>query len=115
MGGGGDEADVAVPLAAVDVPGANDQQAGIFALGAGIGLKRDAGEAGDLGQPLLQLLEQGLVAARLPQAGANGCRRLNSGQVIGSISAAAFSFIVHEPSGIMEVVSERSRDSRRFR
>ena len=34
-------------------------------------------------------------------AGANGCWRANSGQVIGSISAAALSFIVHEPSGIM--------------
>jgi hypothetical protein len=30
--------------------------------------------------------------------------------VIGSISAAALSFIVHDPSGIIEVVSERSRD-----
>ena len=35
------------------------------------------------------------------EAGANGCWRENSGQVIGSISAAAFSFIVHDPSGIM--------------
>src|SRR3984957_9835469 len=34
-------------------------------------------------------------------AGAKGCRRANSGQVIGSISAAALSFIVQEPSGIM--------------
>ena len=33
----------------------------------------------------------------------------NSGQVIGSISAVAFSFMVQEPSGIIEVVSERSR------
>src|SRR4029078_7282380 len=34
-------------------------------------------------------------------AGANGCCRANSGQVIGSISAAALSFIVHDPRGIM--------------
>ena len=34
-------------------------------------------------------------------AGANGCWRANSGQVIDSISAAALSFIVHDPSGIM--------------
>ncbi len=40
--------------------------------------------------------------------------RAKPGQVIGSISAAALSFIVHEPSGIIEVVSERSRASRRF-
>ena len=65
--GGGDEADVAVSLAAVEVPGANDEQAGVFALRAGIGLERDAGETGDLGQPLLQLLEQDLPAARLAQ------------------------------------------------
>jgi hypothetical protein len=34
-----------------------------------------------------------------------------SGHVTGSISAAAFSFIVHEPSGIIEWQSDRSRDS----
>src|SRR6266446_4023680 len=41
--------------------------------------------------------------------------RLNSGQETGSISTAAFSFIVQEPRGIIEVVSERSRFSSRFR
>ena len=39
----------------------------------------------------------------------------NSGQVTGSISALAFSFIVQEPSGIIEVVSERSRSFNRWR
>jgi hypothetical protein len=34
-------------------------------------------------------------------AGENGCSPENSGQVIGSISAVALSFMVHEPSGIM--------------
>ncbi|SKV27273.1 Uncharacterised protein [Mycobacteroides abscessus subsp. abscessus] len=34
-------------------------------------------------------------------AGANGCSAANCGQVMGSISAAAFSFMVHDPSGIM--------------
>ena len=43
--------------------------------------------------------------------GANGCSFEISGHEIGNISAVAFNFIVHEPSGIMEVVSERSRDS----
>ena len=42
-------------------------------------------------------------------AGANGWMSANSGQVTGSISAVAFSFMVQEPSGIIEVVSERSR------
>ena len=36
-------------------------------------------------------------------------------QVTGNISAVALSFIVQEPSGIIEVVSERSRDSSRRR
>ena len=48
-------------------------------------------------------------------AGANGCIRLNSGQLTGSISAAAFSFIVQEPSGIIEVSKPTSlRSSRRM-
>ena len=50
---------------------------------------------------------------RVWSAGANGCSRPNSGQVTGNISAVAFSFIVHDPSGIIECVSERSRDSSR--
>jgi hypothetical protein len=37
----------------------------------------------------------------------------NSGQVTGSISLVAFSFIVHDPSGIIEKVSERSFASNR--
>ena len=49
------------------------------------------------------------------EAGANGCWRANSGQVIGSISAAALSFIVHDPSGIMlrsSAMSLSARDRR---
>ncbi len=42
-------------------------------------------------------------------AGAKGWRFPNSGQVTGSISLTALSFIVHEPSGIMACASERSR------
>ena len=37
------------------VVGADDQQAGVLALRAGVGLQRDGGEAGDLRQPGLQL------------------------------------------------------------
>jgi len=40
---------------------------------------------------------------------------LNSGQLTGNISQVALSFIVQEPSGIIECVSDRSRDSRRFK
>ena len=44
-------------------------------------------------------------------AGANGWSDANAGQVIGIISAVAFSFIVHDPSGIMLTFSARSCDS----
>jgi hypothetical protein len=37
----------------------------------------------------------------------------SSGQVTGTISEVALSFIVHEPSGIIERVIERSRASSR--
>ena len=37
----------------------------------------------------------------MSEAGANGCWRANSGHVIASISAAALSFMVQEPNGIM--------------
>ncbi len=37
------------------------------------------------------------------------------GQVMGAISAAAFSFIVHDPSWIIECTREMSRFSSRFR
>src|SRR5256885_5583061 len=43
---------------------------------------------------------------RVCSDGANGCIRENSGQVTGNISLVALSFIVHEPSGIMLVVSD---------
>ena len=65
MGGGWDQADMAPPLAAGLVVGADDQQSGVLALRAGVGLKRDSGETGDLGEPGLQLLEEPAVTARL--------------------------------------------------
>ena len=89
---------------------ADHEQAGVLALRARVGLQRHGGEAGDLGQRALQVPEELLVALRLV-SGANGCSRPNSGQVTGIISAVAFSFIVQVPSGIIECVSERSRDS----
>ncbi len=53
----------------------------------------------------------------LSDAGANGCCLANSAQVIGSISAAALSFIVHEPSGIMlrSSAMSLSAKARRYR
>ena len=54
VGGGGNEADVAMRFAARRVIAADREQAGVFALRAGVGLQRDGGEAGDLGQPALR-------------------------------------------------------------
>ena len=44
-------------------------------------------------------------------AGAKGWMLANSGQVIAAISAVAFSFIVQEPSGIIERLSAMSLSS----
>jgi hypothetical protein len=95
------------------VPRADDEQPGVFALRPGVGLERNAGEPGDLREPGFEVLKHLLVAARLLD-GANGCILPNSGHETGNISAAALSFIVQEPSGIIEAVSERSRDSSRL-
>ena len=43
--------------------------------------------------------------------GAKGWMRLRVGQVMGIISAVALSFIVHEPSGIMQFAREMSFDA----
>jgi hypothetical protein len=48
-------------------------------------------------------------------SGVNGCRFANCDQVIGSISAAALSFIVHEPSGIIDRSSAMSKSASRRR
>ena len=66
---GGDQADVAVPLAARCVVGADRQQAGILALRAGVRLQRDRGKAGDRLKPVGQARDQlgvalGLVGRR---------------------------------------------------
>ena len=92
-----------LPVAAALVVAADGEQARVFALRAGVRLQGHRGEAGDLGQPLLELGEQLRVAPGL-LGGREGVQRANSGQVTGSISLVAFSFIVQEPSGIIEVV-----------
>ena len=57
MGGvGDDDAPGVAPLRLVR--GAHDQQARELAVGAGRRLQRDGVEAGDLGQPLLELVHQ---------------------------------------------------------
>ena len=48
VGGGGDQADVALFVTTAAVQSANSQQPGILALGTGIGLEGDGGEACDL-------------------------------------------------------------------
>ena len=111
MGRSRNEADVPVRFPALRVEAADGEQARIFALRTCIGLQGNAGEPGDLGQPLLQLPEKRLVSLRLLDRRERMKFRLNSGQETGNISAAALSFIVQEPSGIIECVSERSRAS----
>jgi hypothetical protein len=69
VGGGGDEADAASGLAAGGVIFLNDKEAGVFALRAGIGLEGTSGQAADFREPLFQLPEKNLVAARLRERG----------------------------------------------
>src|SRR5215212_1298326 len=65
----GNEADVAMRLAARLMVAADSEQARIFTLAAGIGLKRYGIEAGDLGQHRLELLEELLISLRLLERG----------------------------------------------
>ena len=106
---GGDQADLAMRLAARGVIAADRQQAGIFALRAGIRLQRDRVIAGDVAQPLLRAARTARDSPWPARRGANGCRLPNSGQVSGIISAVALSFMVQEPSGIIARSSARSR------
>jgi hypothetical protein len=105
--GAGDEADVAVRLAARAVVAADGQQPGELALRAGVGLHADRGVAGDLGQRGAQLVDQLPVAAGLLDRG----ERVQVGELRPgdrAISTAEFSFIVQEPSGIIVRSSARS-------
>ena len=61
----GDQADVALAIAAGRVPGADGQQARVFALRTGVGLQADAGVAGDGAEPLAQLGVQLGIAGQL--------------------------------------------------
>jgi hypothetical protein len=58
------------------------------------------------------------IRSRYPAAsstGANGWMPANSGQVTASISVVALSFIVHEPSGIIDRSRARSMSESRRR
>jgi hypothetical protein len=89
-------------LAARFVIGADGEQPGVLALRSGVGLERDRGQAGDFREPFFQLGEKGLVTARLVGR-REGMNPADRGHETGNISAVALSFIVHEPSGIIEV------------
>ena len=69
VGAGGDQADVALALAARFVKRPDGEQAGVFALRAGVGLERHGGEAGDLGEPGFEVAEELLVATGLLEGG----------------------------------------------
>ena len=88
------------------------EQPGILALRARRSAARKRQQAGDLAQSRLQTLEETEYPFGL-LAGAKGWICAISRHVTGNISAVALSFIVHEPSGIIDVVSERSRASSR--
>ena len=62
---GGDQAHLAMRLAARGVIAADRQQPGIFALRAGIRLQRDRVIAGDVAQPFFQPGEQRVIALGL--------------------------------------------------
>jgi hypothetical protein len=66
---GGDQAQVAVGLAAGVLPGPDRQEPGELPLGAGVGLHGDRGVPADFGEPGLQLLDEDLPAAGLVGGG----------------------------------------------
>lgn len=76
------------------------QQPGIFALCTGVGLHTQRIVAGQLYQPLRKLPDHVQISRRLI-CRAERVQLGSSGQVIGIISAAAFSFMVQDPSGII--------------
>lgn len=56
--GDGDQADIAVVIASAVVVGTQDQESGIFALGASVGLKGHRCKACGIGQPAIEVLGQ---------------------------------------------------------
>src|SRR5215472_2782388 len=101
-------------LAAADVIGADDEQAGVFALCAGIWLQRDRVITGDLAKLRGKIRDQlGVALGLVRRHEGVDVGELRPG--MGIISAVALSFIVQEPSGIMLRSRARSRsESRRI-
>jgi hypothetical protein len=65
VGGDGDQTDIALGFAAGVLPGANGEETGVFALGAGVGLEGDVGQAGDFAKPVLEVGNHASVAGVL--------------------------------------------------
>ena len=100
MGGRGDQANITVLLPVCPLIITDSQQARIFPLGSGVWLHGNVVITGNLDQSLFQLPDHGQVTRHLVFGGEG----VNTGKFrpeTGSISAAALSFMVHEPSGIM--------------
>ena len=85
---------------AFQVAGDGDKS-GEFARRTRVGLQAGSGEAGNHGQQLPQLIYHLQVALGLLYGG-EGVDTLQGGEANGSISDAAFSFMVQEPRDIME-------------
>jgi hypothetical protein len=107
-----DQADVRCRLPRAIVVGADHQQARVLALASprSAAARRRRSPVISASQP--RALEH--LGSPAPGRAARTGAAPNSGQVTGIISLVALSFIVHEPSGIIECVSDRSRDSSRF-
>ena len=110
--GGGNQADVAVSLTDVVQVVADDGQTGILASSTGVGLERHGLETGDGAQPVAHLVDHFEVGVW--SAGAYGWMLQVAAQLNGSISAAAFSFMVQLPSGIIARLSDKSLISNIF-
>ena len=94
------------------VIGADHQQAGELALRARVRLQRHRRKAGDLAQRRFELAADLPVACASGRPARTGASARTLPSVTGYISLAALSFIVHEPSGIIEVSSPMSLRSR---
>ena len=110
----GNQAHVALRLVVVAVVGPDHHQAGVLALRTRVRLERYGFEARDLREDALEPVEELAVSLALVLR-REGVQLPNSGQVTGTISVEALSFIVQQPSGIIDVTSERSRDCSRCR
>ena len=112
--GGWDQTDIAMRLAPRFVIGTDDEQSGNIRPAN----RRSAAMKCQRSQyiPRASPLGSGKVSDNRAPATTErtGWIFANSGHETGNISAAAFNFIVQEPSGIIEAVNDKSRDSNRL-